>query len=302
MDTIKIADIKIGDRRREDLGDVEALAESIRKFGLLAPPVLTDDGELVAGQRRIEAMKRLGWTETPYINKGQLTQQQLHEIELEENIRRKDFTEYEISKNMVALAEAVGKRLVGETGKTHSSRELLQPNSASEPKSVPEEFLTNSVKKSKTGRPMKPDSAQAVADEIGVPRTTLQDAREHVTAVEAYPVLESVPKMKAIGIARQADKLPEEQRGPFTEEQAAQLQRDFRQINEEATLAKKFINALGLIRTIEITRENVETWVRFEKMDRDEIAEARGDIRECVRRFLEVDKILEEMTGLRVAR
>lgn len=280
MNTIKIADIKIGARRREDLGDIDALAESIRKYGLLAPPILTDDGELVAGQRRIEAMKQLGWIETPFINKGQLTQEQLHEIELEENIRRKDFTEYEISKNMVALADAVGERLVEE----------------SEVSAKP--FRKNP----QGGRPEKPNSTAAIANEIGVTPRTIEYAKSHVAAVEAYPVLESVPKMKAIGIAKQAEKLPEEQRGLFTEEQAAQLQRDFRQINEEATLAKKFINALGLIRTIEITRDNVETWVRFEKMDRDEICEARGDIRECVRRFLEVDRILEEMTGLRVAK
>ena len=68
MDMIRIEDIKIGDRRREDLGDIEALAESIRQYGLLAPPVLKDDGTLVAGQLRVEAMKRLGWTETPFIN------------------------------------------------------------------------------------------------------------------------------------------------------------------------------------------------------------------------------------------
>jgi len=216
MNTIKIADIKIGARRREDLGDIDALAESIHKYGLLAPPVLTDGGELVAGQRRIEAMKRLGWIETPFINKGQLTQEQLHEIELEENIRRKDFTEYEISKNVAALSDMVGERLakdavtcptVGQVGK-HGPR-------------------------------AKADGIRAVSDEIGIPRSTIQHARAHVAAVEAYPVLESVPKMKAIGIAKQAEKLPEEQRGPFTEEQAAQLQRDFRQINEEAALVKR---------------------------------------------------------------
>lgn len=281
MNTIKIADIRIGERRREDLGDIEALAESIRKFGLLAPLILTDDGELVAGQRRIEAMKKLGWTETLYISKGQLTQEQLREMELEENICRKDFTEYEISKNMVELAEAVGKRL---RDGALISVQPLHSNSKG------------------VGKPSAPDNVQAVADSMGVSRRSVFNARDHVAAVEAYPVLGSVLKMKAIGIAKQADKLPEEQRGPFTEEQTAQLQRDFKQIDAEAALAKKFINALGLIRTIEITRENVETWVRFEKMDRDEICEARGDIRVCVRRFLEVDKILEEMTGLRVAR
>jgi hypothetical protein len=103
------------------------------------------------------------------------------------------------------------------------------------------------------GRPEKPDSKQAIADIIGVNRQTIDNARAHVAAIEAYPALETVPKMKAIGIAKQANKLPEEQRASFTEEQAAQLRRDFKQIGEDAALAKKFINALGIIRTIEIT-------------------------------------------------
>ncbi len=296
MDTIRISDIKIGDRRREDLGDIDALAESIKKYGLLAPPVLTDDGTLVAGQRRVEAMKRLGWTETPFINKGELTQAQLHEIELEENIRRKDFTEYEISKNMAALADVVGERLNYEAARNtkcaEANRTIVQEN----------RFSLTVSKNLMGGRPEKPDSKQAIADIIGVNRQTIDNARAHVAAIEAYPALETVPKMKAIGIAKQANKLPEEQRASFTEEQAAQLRRDFKQIGEDAALAKKFINALGIIRTIEITRDNVEIWVRFEKMDLNDIGEARGDIRECVRRFLEVDKILESMTTLSVAK
>lgn len=277
MDTIRIADIRIGDRRREDLGDIEALARSIAEYGLLSPPVLTDDGTLVAGQRRVEAMKLLGWTETPYINKGELTVERLHEIELEENIRRKDFTEYEISKNMTDLARAVGERLARE-----SCIKMIQ-NPLGGPK-------------------IKADSMRAVAKEIGVPLATIQHSKEHVAAVETYPTLESVPKMKAIAIAKQAEKLPEEQRKLFTEEQVAELRRDFKEIDCEADTAKKFIKALCAIREVKITRENVETWVRFEKMDRDDINEAHGDIRESIARLQALDQILSDLSTLRLAK
>ncbi|MEG2134902.1 MAG: ParB/RepB/Spo0J family partition protein [Clostridia bacterium] len=196
METIRIADIKIGDRLREDLDDITALAESIKRYGLLAPPVLADDGTLVAGQRRVEAMKKPGWTEMPYIHKGKLTAERLHEIELEENIRRKDFTEFEISKNMVALAEVVGERL--QTGMEVSAKP----------------FRKNPL----GGRPEKANRTAVIASEIDVTSRTIENAKSHVAAVETYQALETRPKMKAISIAKQAAKLPEEQRATYVEE------------------------------------------------------------------------------------
>ena len=39
--------------------DIEALAESIRKEGLLHEPVITKDKYIISGHRRIEACRRL---------------------------------------------------------------------------------------------------------------------------------------------------------------------------------------------------------------------------------------------------
>ena len=51
--TMRIADIKIGERHRDNLGDVQALAESIKTTGLLHPVVVAKSGELVTGERRL---------------------------------------------------------------------------------------------------------------------------------------------------------------------------------------------------------------------------------------------------------
>jgi ParB family transcriptional regulator, chromosome partitioning protein len=67
METRRIADITIGHCYRRDLGDVRGLAESIRQFGLLRPVLITADGRLIAGRRRLEACKLLGW-ETIRVN------------------------------------------------------------------------------------------------------------------------------------------------------------------------------------------------------------------------------------------
>lgn len=53
--------ITIGVRHRQDLGDIDELAASIREIGLLQPIVITPDGVLVCGRRRLEAARRLGW-------------------------------------------------------------------------------------------------------------------------------------------------------------------------------------------------------------------------------------------------
>lgn len=53
--------ITIGVRHRQDLGDIDELANSINEIGMLQPITITPDGVLVCGRRRLEAVRRLGW-------------------------------------------------------------------------------------------------------------------------------------------------------------------------------------------------------------------------------------------------
>jgi ParB/RepB/Spo0J family partition protein len=95
-----IADIKIGQRHRRDLGDVAALAQSIEQLGLLHPVVIRPDAKLIAGARRIAACKSLGWKRIPV---RVLDLNDVVRGELAENACRKNFTPSEI----VAIGEAV---------------------------------------------------------------------------------------------------------------------------------------------------------------------------------------------------
>lgn len=65
---LALDDIVIEDRSRKTLRNIGALAHSIDTVGLLHPPVVRSDGNrkvLVCGQRRIEALRQLGWSSTP---------------------------------------------------------------------------------------------------------------------------------------------------------------------------------------------------------------------------------------------
>ncbi len=103
---VKISDIKIKKRVRQDLGDLESLKDSLKTYGLLNPITLNADMELIAGQRRLEAAKSIGWEtiNAVILNKSVDKLKQL-ELELEENNQRKDFNEEEL----MAGYERLGK-------------------------------------------------------------------------------------------------------------------------------------------------------------------------------------------------
>jgi ParB family chromosome partitioning protein len=69
------------------------MVESIRRHGVIQPIILRSKGgdgfELVAGQRRLEAVRQLGLAEIPAIVR-EATDQQMLEIALIENIHRED--------------------------------------------------------------------------------------------------------------------------------------------------------------------------------------------------------------------
>lgn len=93
---VKIDTIKVKKRVRRDLGDVDALKESLRTYGLLNPVTLNKDNELIAGERRLEAAKMLGWTNINAVILDNRTPAEQLELELEENNQRKDFTQEEL--------------------------------------------------------------------------------------------------------------------------------------------------------------------------------------------------------------
>jgi SAM-dependent methyltransferase len=85
--------IQVGRRFRKALGDLQALAESIEEVGLLHPVVVTPQGRLVAGRRRLEAVKLLGWGTVPV---RVVDLENIAEGELAENVQRKDFLPSEL--------------------------------------------------------------------------------------------------------------------------------------------------------------------------------------------------------------
>ena len=112
---IQIEDLKIPARVRKDVGNIDSLADSLKRSGQITPISVTHDMTLVAGFRRVTAAKSLGWkTIEANVVEG-ADEARLLEIELEENVYRKDFTPEELLAGYKRLEKlrhpTVGRRI-----------------------------------------------------------------------------------------------------------------------------------------------------------------------------------------------
>jgi N6-adenosine-specific RNA methylase IME4 len=151
-----IASIRIGKRYRRDLGDMPSIAT----VGLLQPVVITPDGRLIDGQRRLEALKKLGHTHAP-VHVSNIPIDAIVCGELAANADRKDFTPSEL----VAITEAVEKR----------ERELARQR----------QTLGKLSTRSEAGKVR--DKINKIAAPLGISARTLEKARAVVQAAKAEP-------------------------------------------------------------------------------------------------------------------
>lgn len=94
---LRIDQITLRRRVRKDLGDLSALMESMRVHGLITPILVNKDKQLIAGQRRLESAKRLGWkTVEAYVVDKDDDLERL-EMEVDENLQRKGLTADELT-------------------------------------------------------------------------------------------------------------------------------------------------------------------------------------------------------------
>lgn len=159
MVTKRIQDIVIGERFRQDLGDVDSLARSIAEVGLLHPVVITQDNRLIAGRRRLLACDQLGWTEVPV---HIVDLQDIARGELHENTVRKDFLPSE--------AVAIKKALEPVEHEAAKERQGTRTD-------IQETFLN-------VGRGQTRDK---VAEYVGVSGRTLEKAEAVIDAAEQAP-------------------------------------------------------------------------------------------------------------------
>ena len=102
-------------RKNFDEDSLQELADSIKQFGLLQPILVQnrkDHYEIVAGERRWRAAKIAGLKEVPVIIRD-LTEQEIVEISLIENIQRENLNPIEEAKAFKRLLTEFDLKQIG---------------------------------------------------------------------------------------------------------------------------------------------------------------------------------------------
>ena len=100
---MELSKIIIRKRVRKNLGDLASLMDSLRRHGLMNPVVINTRNELIAGHRRMESARRLGWSTIEVrVIEGE-DKADLVEMEIEENTQRKNLTTDELAEAYIRL-------------------------------------------------------------------------------------------------------------------------------------------------------------------------------------------------------
>jgi hypothetical protein len=159
------ADIKIVDRVRKDLGDIDELARDIEDIGLLQPIVVTPDGTLIAGARRLQAWLRSNHARDPI---------PVHRVDLAAIVRG-EFSENAMRKNFTVSEMVAMKRVIFPVVK--AAAKLNQQMHG----------LTRPGQKSRLTTWPKIRSGEIFAKYCGLSRRSLEKAEAVIVAAERNP-------------------------------------------------------------------------------------------------------------------
>lgn len=208
-ESLAINHVRVGDRHRKDFGDLDALAESIRTVGLLGPIVVDGDNNLVAGHRRLEACRKLGWPTVPVRRVRQINDAVMAlKAERDENTCRKDFAPSEAVALGLALEELERPKAEERRASTH----LAGKNPDGSP----------SVRANGQDRSDRANTRDVVAPAVGLAPRTYARARNVVLAVDdpdpavAEAAKEAVVEMDATGNVSAAERKVKAARGTLT--------------------------------------------------------------------------------------
>lgn len=100
---IPVHEIVVKKRIRQDLGDLSKLMESIKTYGQMNPVLINGKRELIAGQRRLEAIKRLGWRNIEVHIVDPASETDELEMEIDENLHRRNLSAVELAEGLTRL-------------------------------------------------------------------------------------------------------------------------------------------------------------------------------------------------------
>ncbi len=247
---------------RNETGPVAGLMASIQDKGLLEPIIVRpagDEFEVVAGMRRYEACKRLGWRRVP-AHVVELDDREAFEVSLLENIQRETLNPIEEARAFRNYVEEFGyggetelARKIGKSQEYVSKRIGL----LSLPQRVQDQIMRRRIAPSVAQELtlLNDEDAEEMADEIGAKRLTLREVRHMIRR-------------------RRSSDGGVEAGAPFVASDAEDLERRVRRVSRELNIA---VASLGgaVVRLGEVADGLEDEW-----LVREAIFVCRDSIRE----------------------
>lgn len=192
-------------RHRFDLGDIRALADSIDTIGLIHPVVVTPECKLVAGGRRIAAVKALGWDTIPVTVIHTLADAtDALMAERDENTCRKDFTPTEAAAMRAAVAEAIKPLMDGRKAQAPGQPRGTKVSGGNLPQEKTRDVAAKGTGYS--GKTLdKVDKTKALAEDETQPEPVREVAKEALAEMDATGNVDK-PFKKAQGIKAEYDR------------------------------------------------------------------------------------------------
>jgi len=213
MNTIELDKVIIKDRIRTEIEktkDIDALKESIKLLGLLNPIIINQDDELIAGFRRFTAYRQLKmevpqtYDKIPYTRITYEDENKSLQAELDENIKRKKLSSYDVATAMKRLKEIYEKEHPETVkGGDRKSKQFKQIQETPQVVNQMPEVGIRKTATTPTGREIKipdltktnreppkpthlpaPRFTQKMAEEFNVSETTIKDIIQVAEAIE----------------------------------------------------------------------------------------------------------------------
>ncbi len=179
--------IIVGRRHRTDLGDLDALAASIDREGLLQPPTITPDGVLVCGRRRLAAIGRLRWrTVNVWVRSGISDRLGQLMAEQDDNMLHKPLTQLEAAGLYRELKQVMAEDAARRDAATRFSTEN-QPGTDGGAKSAPPSLGPLGRSREQAARMVTGRASYTTLEKIGHLQALANDPnqpdqlRQHVT-------------------------------------------------------------------------------------------------------------------------
>lgn len=185
--SLRIDAVKITNRHRKHLGNIDALAASIASIGLLHPIVVSSSNTLIAGFRRLKACESLQWSEVPV---RVIDLDSLLVAERDENTCREAFTPSEA----VAIARTIEEQERENARKRQIEAGKQQGNRGKEggrgkKKETPSENFSEGVSEEPILKEKPKESREIAAEAVGLSAPTYKKAEAVIKKAEENPDL-----------------------------------------------------------------------------------------------------------------